>query len=105
VSRLWMSREHLDALEALTPTQRKAVQLALIEWHTVGTAEGRGGMAGWRSFQADVLHSAALRRLMRGAPLFIQKPRTELGYPCYSEMEAADAPVRIRQPDDDETSG
>jgi hypothetical protein len=41
-----MSREHLDALEALTPTQRKAVQLALIEWHTVGTAEGRGGMAG-----------------------------------------------------------
>lgn len=92
----WLAREDLRALASLTDSQRHAVRMALYEWQEVAEAEGCGVRATWRGFGAEVGHSAALRRLLSGSALFVDRPPLTAGsYPDYARMRAAKAPRRI----------
>ena len=93
---MWMTRESLDALKSLTGTQRRAVRFAVLEWHAVARSEGYEPSHFWRGFNAYVMQSAALGRLLSGSPLFVDRPPAEGGYPAYDAMTEQGAAVRIR---------
>jgi hypothetical protein len=99
-----MIPQHGDALASLTDAQRRAMCDALIEWHAVARAEGYEPDQLRTGFSAYLVHSAALRRLMAGLPLFVERPPLTAGsYPDYGAMENAGAALRVRPADADIT--